>query len=114
MALILVAVIGFAFILQNVSNQTLLQAAADPSMRGRVISNYGLVNQGVPAIGALVIGGIAEHTGLNVPVAVGAVLCIVAWAWAWRLRHRLSNSLEVEHEPHRATFASGRKKEVPS
>jgi MFS family permease len=114
MALVLVAVIGFAFILQNVSNQTLLQAAADPSLRGRVISNYGLVNQGVPAIGALVIGGIAEHTGLNAPVAVGAALCIVAWAWAWRLRHRLADNLEVEKEHHRATVPSGRKREVPS
>jgi len=95
MALVLIAVIGFAFILQNVSNQTLLQAAADPSMRGRVISNYGLVNQGVPALGTLVIGAIAEHTGLNGPVAVGAVLGIGAWAWAWSQRRRLVNALEV-------------------
>jgi MFS family permease len=95
MALVLIGVIGFAFILQNVSNQTLLQAAADPSMRGRVISNYGLVNQGVPALGTLVIGAIAEHTGLSTPVAVGAVLGIGAWAWAWSRRRRLVSALEV-------------------
>lgn len=95
MALVLIGVIGFAFILQNVSNQTLLQAAADPSMRGRVISNYGLVNQGVPALGTLVIGAIAEHTGLNGPVAMGEVLGIGAWAWAWSRRRQLVSALEV-------------------
>lgn len=99
MALVLIAVIGFSFILQNVSNQTLMQAAADPSMRGRVISNYGLVNQGVPAIGTLVIGGIAEHTGLAAPVAVGAVLGIGAWVWAFVRRGHLVRTMEIEAPP---------------
>ncbi|MFT5540519.1 MAG: putative MFS family arabinose efflux permease, partial [Alphaproteobacteria bacterium] len=96
MALPLIFLVGFAFIMQSISNQTLLQSAADPTMRGRVISNYSLAHQGAPAIGALLIGGIAEQVGLRVPVAVGAGLCLVLWCWLWRQRHWLARALEVE------------------
>lgn len=96
MSLPLIFLIGFAFILQSISNQTLLQSAADPTMRGRVISNYSLAHQGAPAIGALLIGGIAEQVGLRVPVAVGAALCLALWCWLWRQRHWLARALEVE------------------
>jgi MFS family permease len=96
MSLPLIFLVGFAFILQSISNQTLLQSAADPTMRGRVISNYSLAHQGAPAIGALLIGGIAEQIGLRIPVAVGAASCLILWCWLWRQRHWLARALEVE------------------
>ncbi len=88
------AVVGFAFIVQNVANQTLIQSASSPAMRGRVISNHGLVQHSAPSLGALVMGGIAEHVGLPLPVAGGAVLCVVLWYWSWRQRHLLIAALE--------------------
>ena len=91
-----VAWIGFTFIVQGVTNQTLIQSAVDPAFRGRVISNYGLIAQGVPAIGAMVMGGIAEHLGLRWPVAAGAALCLLLWYRAWQERKPLAAALESD------------------
>jgi predicted MFS family arabinose efflux permease len=92
----LLAWIGYTFIVQGVSNQTLIQSAVDPALRGRVISIYGLVAQGVPAIGSLLMGGAAEHFGLRPPIAVGAMICLALWAWAWKERKPLAAILEAD------------------
>jgi predicted MFS family arabinose efflux permease len=91
-----IAVVGFAFIVQNIANQTLIQMSSEPAMRGRVISNYALVQHCVPAIGALIMGVIADHIGLRVPIAVGAALCVGLWYWVWRQRQALAVVLESE------------------
>ncbi|MDX1484178.1 MAG: MFS transporter [Alphaproteobacteria bacterium] len=95
-ALVFSAALGTSFIILNVSNQTLIQSAVDPGLRGRVISVYGMILQGVPALGALTLGAIAEHIGLRLPVFVGGVICIAVWGLAWRNRAALKRSLETE------------------
>jgi MFS family permease len=94
-----VSVVGFAFIVQSISNQTLIQSAIEPALRGRVMSIYGIVSQGVPSIGTLAMGMIAAHFGLRLPIAVGALLCAALWAWGWRLRIPLAAALEGEPRP---------------
>jgi MFS family permease len=96
LGLLFSGLLGFGFIVLNVSNQTLIQSTVDPGLRGRVISIYGLVLQGVPALGALLIGGVAEHTGLRIPIFIGGVVCMGAWFYAWRQRAMLKTSLETE------------------
>ncbi len=95
----LVCLVGFAFIVQSISNQTLIQSAIDPTLRGRVMSVYGIISQGVPSIGTLVMGTIAAHWGLRLPIAVGAALCVALWGWGWRLRIPLAAALEHEAQP---------------
>jgi MFS family permease len=95
-ACLLSGVAGFGFIIQNVTNQTLIQSATDPAFRGRVLSIYGMFVKGIPSIGALVIGILAEHMGLRIPVAGGALLCLLLWYWAWRKRKLLAVSMEAE------------------
>lgn len=90
---------GFAFIVQGISNQTLIQSAVAPAFRGRVVSTYGLINQGVPAFGTVMIGGIAEHLGLPWPVAGGGALCLLLGIWTWRQRDWMAKQLEVESAP---------------
>ena len=90
------SLIGFAFIVQSVSNQTLIQSAIEPGVRGRVMSIYGIIAQSVPSLGTLTMGAVAAHTGLRLPVAVGAICCALLWAWAWRLRVPLAAALETE------------------
>lgn len=87
---------GFGFIIQNVTTQTLMQSATHPAFRGRVISVYGMFAQGVPSLGALLIGFLAEYLGLRIPVAGGAVLCLALWWWARRKRKELAASLETK------------------
>lgn len=96
LALLFSALLGTSFIVLNVANQTLIQSAVDPGLRGRVISVYGLILQGVPALGALMMGGIAEHIGLPIPMFMGGVICLGVWFVAWRNRAALKLSLEAE------------------
>jgi MFS family permease len=96
LGLLIAGLLGFGFIVLNVSNQTLIQSAVDTRLRGRVISVYGLVLQGVPALGALLMGGIAEHTGLRLPVFIGGLICMGTWFLAWQRRATLKRSLETE------------------
>jgi MFS family permease len=78
------------------ANQTLIQSAVDPALRGRVISIYGMVAQGVPSLGAFIIGIAAEHFGLRIPVAVGALICLGVGVRGWFLRRRLADALETD------------------
>jgi predicted MFS family arabinose efflux permease len=94
----LVGLVSFFFIVQSVANQTLIQSAVDPALRGRVMSLYGMILEGVPSIGALLIGGLAEHWGLRLPLLCGALICLVAWFWAWRNRQILETA--VATDPH--------------
>lgn len=96
---VLVTMIGFAFIVQGISNQTLIQSAIDTEFRGRVVSTYGLINQGVPALGSMAIGGLAEHFGLHWPVAAGAVICLFLGVWVWRKRDWMAKALGTEGAP---------------
>ncbi len=93
-ALPLVVLMGCAFVTQGIGNQTLIQSAVDPAMRGRVLSLYGLTVRGMPAIGAIIMGGAAESVGLRLPVAAGAILCFAVWAWVWRRRSFYAANLE--------------------
>jgi predicted MFS family arabinose efflux permease len=96
LALPLVVLMGGCFVTQGIGNQTLIQSAVDPAMRGRVLSLYGLTVRGMPSIGALIMGVAAESMGLQLPVAGGAMLCLLVWAWAWRGRRAYAENLETD------------------
>jgi predicted MFS family arabinose efflux permease len=93
------SLIGFAFIVQSVSNQTLIQSAVESSFRGRVLSIYGMINQGVPALGTLAIGVAAEHLGLRLPVLTGALVCAALFLWTWHVRGPMAAALEGDAPP---------------
>lgn len=95
-ACVLVTFVGVAFIVQGISNQTLVQSAVAPEFRGRVVSIYGLINQGVPALGSITIGVLAEQYGLEWPVACGAAICLVLGLAIWRRRTFMAKSLESD------------------
>jgi MFS family permease len=96
-----IAVIGFSLVAVGVSTQTLLQNAVEGAMRGRVMSLYGVIFLGGPAVGALVMGWIASDAGLGPPVAGGAAMCLVVWLWAMRRVWRAAPGLEEERTPRR-------------
>jgi MFS family permease len=98
LALPLAALLGMALIVLGIGNQTLIQSAVEPALRGRVISLYGTAARATPSVGALIIGGLAETVGLRLPVAAGALLCLAVWAWAWRRRRDYAENLETAPE----------------
>lgn len=85
---------GFAMVVTGVSGQTLLQGAVDPAMRGRVMSLYGVIFRGGPALGALVMGLFSAHVGLQAPVIGAALLTACYWLWAKLRQRRLAEALE--------------------
>ncbi len=92
----LVGLLGLCFNIQAISNQTLIQYAVDPALRGRVVSVYGLIARGGPALGAMLMGTAADRLGLSIPLGFGAGLSLVLWLWAWRQRRTMAAALECD------------------
>jgi predicted MFS family arabinose efflux permease len=78
---------GAAMTITGTGAQTLIQAAVDSRMRGRVMALYGMIFRAGPAVGAVVIGAASEHFGLRLSLAIGALVSCAAWGLS-RLRHR--------------------------
>lgn len=76
------ALSGGAMVISGVAMQSLIQQATDPDKLSRVLSLYGLSFRAGPAAGALIMGAASEIYGLQVPVIVGALICLVGWIWA--------------------------------
>lgn len=89
-----VVVYGFCISAAGIASQTLVQLASARNMRGRVMSLYGLVFRGGPAIGALGAGIISVHLGLRWPVLIGAMLLLTAWLWTFAIRGRIGAALK--------------------
>jgi MFS family permease len=103
------AISGYASVTLGISNQTLVQNSIEPTVRGRVMSLYGMIARAGPAIGALTMGAASELLGLRWPVVGGAVLVLLVWIWLRPRRARLAAVLEgeplvdpAEHRPARA------------
>jgi MFS family permease len=87
LALLCVLVAGAAMTITGTGAQTLIQAAVDIRMRGRVMALYGMIFRSGPALGAVLVGSASEHFGLRAPLAAGAAVSCVFWLTT-RLRHR--------------------------
>jgi len=93
LAVPLLVVNGFAMSSMGISAQTLIQISVDAHMRARVLSLFGLIFRGGPALGVLIMGSASDFVGLRLPVVVGAVLVIVVWVWAWMREARITEGL---------------------
>ncbi|MDF1586339.1 MFS transporter [Marinimicrococcus flavescens] len=94
-AIAAVALLGAALTAAGVSAQTIMQLAAPPLLRGRVMSLYGVMFRAGPALGALVLGGLGDLLGLRVALAAGALTFAAAWLLAWRRRVQIAAALRV-------------------
>ncbi len=77
---IAVAVLGFAammLIATHVCSYSLVQNLIDPAMRGRVIAINAAISIGSPALGALMMGSLAELVGLRPALATTAALALL-------------------------------------
>ena len=67
-------VVGVAFIAQNALANTLLQILVPDQLRGRVMSIYALVFQGLQKAGGMQAGIVASFVGASISVGVGAIV----------------------------------------
>jgi MFS family permease len=96
--LLLLFAFGMTTSSSGIGTQTLTQSAVDDDMRGRVMSLYGVIFRGGPAVGALLMGGLSEHLGIQIPVAVGAGVCLLVALWATTKREALVTHLRKPAE----------------
>ena len=69
--------VGVSFILQNALSNTLIQVTSPDELRGRIMSVYSLVFQGMSRVGAMQAGFMATLVGAPLAVASGALLSLV-------------------------------------
>jgi len=70
---------GIALVSSGICTLSLIQNSVDANVRGRVISFNGVLVTGGPALGAIIIGTVAERYGVQNPVMVSALLGLLIW-----------------------------------
>ena len=90
----LIAIVGMTVVAGSIISQTLIQNTADPSLRGRIISITAVLSWGLPAIGAALMGWIADLLGLQITLAIGAIITLFSWLWGHNASTRLKVTLE--------------------
>jgi MFS family permease len=94
--------VGGAITVIGTAVQSLMQNCVEGGMRGRVMSLYGVLFRGGPALGALVMGALAEVIGLPITFYAAGVLTVGAFIWLWRGLPRMEAILEAEPDPDRS------------
>jgi MFS family permease len=92
-ALLAAAAAGAAMVISGAGGQTIVHMTVEGRMRGRVLSLYGMMFRGGPAIGALIMGAIADLVGLRLALAAGAVCSLLLCALVLRRRARIGEAL---------------------
>ena len=87
---------GTAMTITGVGAQTLIQAAVDIRMRGRIMALYGMIFRAGPALGAVLMGSLSDRFGLRLPLAVGALVSCAFWAWTRLKQKRIAETLETD------------------
>jgi MFS family permease len=75
--LVALALVGWASITFMSTGNATLQLAADPSMRGRVMSFWFVAFQGSTPIGGPIVGWVMAEAGARAGLGVGAVTCVL-------------------------------------
>lgn len=94
-----VGIVAFASMLLmacHVGAYTLIQNATDAEMRGRVISVNVAISIGGPALGALLIGWLAEAIGLQAAVAAAALFALAVVALLVPAVRRSAGEMEAD------------------
>lgn len=81
-ALVLLLLLGMCFSLFTSSANALVQLAAPPHLRGRVMSLYLFAFAGLAPVGGLVAGWLAERGGTPLAFGVAGAAGLAAIAWA--------------------------------
>src|SRR5262249_52993010 len=92
LALPCVFLAGMAMTISGIGAQTLLQAAVDIHLRGRIMALYGMIFRAGPAVGAVLMG----HFGLRLPLVAGALVSCSFWAWTRLKQTRIAEPREAD------------------
>ena len=82
-SLLLLAIGGFAMVLNNAATNTLLQGLVPDELRGRVMSLWTFVFVGFAPLGSLQVGWLGEYFGAGWAVAIGGLISALASVYIW-------------------------------
>lgn len=85
---------GFGMSRTAIAAQTALHLSVEEAQRGRVLSIYGMIFRGGPALGALITGLASAWFGLQTPILCGVLALSVGWIWVFVQRYRVAAALE--------------------
>jgi MFS family permease len=74
---LLLVMVGFGFLLQAASSNTIIQTLVDEDKRGRVLSLYIMSLMGTVPLGNLFSGSLASVIGAPMTIAIGGSVCIL-------------------------------------
>ena len=77
LTLISVALLGFVSTYSAVSMQTAIQIDLDDDLRGRVMSLWIMVSIGAAALGALIMGGLADYLGYSLTLSLTGIIGLI-------------------------------------
>ena len=80
LGLVLAGLTAFGLNALSTGIQTITQSVVADGLRGRVMSLYSLIYRGLPAIGALVMGSIADRFGLQATFMAMSAMALCVWA----------------------------------
>ncbi len=96
MSSIFIALVGMTIVAGSITSQTLIQNTAPDQLRARIISITAVLSWGLPAIGAAVMGWVAEFIGLTITLLAGSIVTGILWIWAHVERKKHSIILEKQ------------------
>jgi hypothetical protein len=73
----IMVLVGMGQVFLNALANTLLQVTAPDQLRGRVMSQYSLVSQGMHQLGGLQAGFVADWIGAPLSVGIGAAISLL-------------------------------------
>jgi predicted MFS family arabinose efflux permease len=83
---------GIAGQMRSTGTIALLQMSVPDEQRGRVMGTEFLFSRIAGGIGIYLVGTVAEHHGLQMPMLVAVAVCLLAWGWAYMRRHAIQAS----------------------
>jgi MFS family permease len=95
-ALVLLTLAGCSWALTGILTNTLLQTKVPDHLRGRVMGFYSFMVVGMAPLGALQAGWVSERFGVQVSLALGGGICVLAAVLAWRSARRQMSQAPVQ------------------
>jgi len=75
------------------SCNTFIQSMVDDTMRGRVMSLYGMSHIGMAPIGNLIAGAIAQKIGVAHTLLLCGIGCAIVALWFYKNLHKLKKHI---------------------
>lgn len=77
LSLVLLMIVGFAFMIINAGSNTAMQAMSPDRLRGRIVGFYSTMFLGMFPIGSLTVGYLAHNFSPQIAVSIGALVCFL-------------------------------------